>query len=196
MRLNVPLITQKSKFSCGIVSTYMVLKYKGYDIKLKKLFDVIPYGRRRGTTSFEIVYGLRKLGIEAWCIIWAPWLFKNFSIDEIKRKISKADNKKFKSLLRKMLKVYNYIQVEPIDGSLLKKFIKEKIPPIVLVCAPMFRQKMYGKWKGHFIVITGYEKSYFLVNDPLLREKLRIKNDIVVSSIYAGVIVPSIVIIR
>jgi ABC-type bacteriocin/lantibiotic exporter with double-glycine peptidase domain len=72
MRLNVPLITQKSKFSCGIVSTYMVLKYKGYDIELKKLFDVIPYGRRRGTTSFEIVYGLRKLGIEAWCINWAP----------------------------------------------------------------------------------------------------------------------------
>jgi hypothetical protein len=173
----------------------MVLKYKGYDIELKKLFDVIPYGRRRGTTSFEIVYGLRKLGIEAWCITWAPWLFKDFSVVEIKRKISKFDNKKFKSLLRKMLKVYEYIRAEPIEESLLKKLIKEKIPPIVHVCIPMFRQEMYGEWRGHFVVITGYEKSYFLVNDPA-RGKLCVKNDILVSSIYGGVRIPTIVVIK
>jgi len=125
MRLNVPLVRQKNKFSCGIISTYMVLKYKGYDIELEKLFDIIPYGKRRGTTSFEIVYGLRKLGIEAQCITWSPWLFKDFSVIEIKRKISESDNKKFKSLLRKMLKVYKYIKVEPINGLLLRKFIKK-----------------------------------------------------------------------
>jgi len=48
MRLNVPLIRQKNRFSCGIISTYMVLKYKGYDIELEKLFDTIPYGKKRG----------------------------------------------------------------------------------------------------------------------------------------------------
>jgi ABC-type bacteriocin/lantibiotic exporter with double-glycine peptidase domain len=195
VRLNVPLITQKSKFSCGIISTYMVLKYKGYDIELKKLFDVIPYGRR-GTTSFEIVHGLRKLGIEAWCITWAPWLFKDFSMVEIKQKISKVDNKKFKSLLRKMLKVYNYIKAEPIDGLLLKRFIKEKSPPIVHVCVPMFRQEMYGEWRGHFVVISGYEKSYFIVNDPASRKRLRVRNDVLISSIYGGVRIPSLVVIK
>jgi ABC-type bacteriocin/lantibiotic exporter with double-glycine peptidase domain len=196
MRLNVPLITQENKFSCGIISTYMVIRYKGYEIELRKLFNTIPYDKKRGTTSFEIVYGLRKLGIEAWCIIWETWLFKNFSIEEIKRKISKVDNKKFKSLLRKMLKVYNYIKAEPIDGLLLKRFIKEKSPPIVHVCVPMFRQEMYGEWRGHFVVISGYEKSYFIVNDPASRKRLRVRNDVLISSIYGGVRVPSLVVIK
>jgi ABC-type bacteriocin/lantibiotic exporter with double-glycine peptidase domain len=164
----------------------MVLKYKGYSIELERLFDTIPHGEKRGTTSFEIVYGLKKLGIEAWCIIWAPWLFKNFSIEEIKQKISKVDNKKFKSLLRKMLKVYNYIKAEPIDELLLKRFIKEKSPPIVHVCVPMFRQEMYGEWRGHFVVISGYENSYFILNDPASRKRLRVKNDVLVSLFMEG----------
>ena len=91
------------------------------------------------------------------------------------------DNKKFKSLLRNMLKVYNYIKAELIDGLLLKRFIKEKSPPIVHVCVAMFRQEMYGEWRGHFVVISGYEKSYFIVNDPASREKLRVRNDVLIS---------------
>jgi uncharacterized protein YvpB len=47
MRLNVPLITQKNKFSCGIISTYMVIRYKGYEIGLRKLFNTIPYDKKK-----------------------------------------------------------------------------------------------------------------------------------------------------
>jgi len=54
---------------------------------------------------------------------------------------------------------------------------------------------MHGKWKGHFVVITGYEKSYFLVNDPA-RGKLCVRNDVLVSSIYGGVRIPSVVVIK
>jgi hypothetical protein len=132
MKLNVPVVKQKSSFSCGIISTYMAIKHKGYNIELKKLFENIPYSKK-GTTSFEIVYGLRKLGMEAYSIIWAPWLFKSFSIGEIKRKISQVKERKLKSVLRKILRVYEYVKIEPIDESLLKKLIKEKITPIVLL---------------------------------------------------------------
>jgi uncharacterized protein YvpB len=185
MILNIPLIKQKpNSHACGIICSYMVLKYKKYNINLKTISRNIKI--RKGIIGPQLVKGLLKLNINVELIVYAPQIFYSSSIKDLEKVYRKTKIKHLRSSIKQMLDIKEAIKIEPINSSLLIRLIRKKIAPIVLISSSVFRKRFYGRQQLHYVVVCGYDRSYFFVNDPHPKfgGRLKIKKEDLISSIY------------
>jgi hypothetical protein len=173
----------------------MVMEYKGYRVTLKKLKKVIALPKKaRGP---KIVSGLLSLGINAKLLIYAPHIFKNFSEPEL-RFIGKSHKDDYiKKYAKYLLKIIDVVEHKQIDTELIKSFLKRKIPPIVSVNSAVLRNRSYGKFVAHYVVVKGFKRDYFILNDPHPKfgGVLKVRRDTLIASIYSRKI-PEMVIIE
>ncbi|MFQ5531675.1 MAG: C39 family peptidase [Candidatus Nanoarchaeia archaeon] len=70
---------------------------------------------------------------------------------------------------------YNFFDRKP-SKELILKYLKKKTPVIISVRAFIFFNRLRSTI-GHFIVITGYEKGKFYINDPATGKKISMKEE-------------------
>ena len=198
MILNVPVVRQKpNSVSCGIISTYMVLDFNGYSTSLGELFKNIELHKKKSTIAPAIVKGLIKLGIRSELILSIPSLLSSLSKKEIEKKIKKFKNDEYlRTFFKKVLEVLESVKMDFITINMLKYYIKKRKPVIVGVNSPVMRQRNYGKLIEHFVVLRGYTRKSFIINDPHWKfgGVLEIPYDVFIASIYSGR-VPSIIVV-
>ena len=141
--------------------------------------------------------GLIRLRVNSELIIYAPYLFKNFTKSELES-IAKKFKKTYEGKYAKfVLKIFSYTKHMPITIDLIKSFIRNKIPPIVSVNSSILRKKTYGKYIAHYVVVKGYKNGQFIINDPHPKfgGSLKVKPDILIASIYSRKI-PEMIVIK
>ena len=173
MRLNVPLVLQR-KNECSIASGMMILKYLDYRIEYDEFKNLVKR-RSKGVSIFDLAVAFKELNLNPH-ILFFNFLFFNDSfscknslnssnemLDSIKRACENKVNIKHKIFF-----------VDDLINLLDKGF-----PIITLVSLREFREKSYDPWRGHFVVIYGYDKlkKRFWVKDPLPRLE---KNELLV----------------
>ncbi len=162
MKLKVPLVLQR-KDECSIASGMMVLKYLNFGIEYDE-FKKLVKRRSKGVSIFDLAVAFKELDLNAHILFFNFLFFDNsFSckndlnpsnemLDSIKRACENKVNIKHKIFF-----------VDDLINLLNKGF-----PIITLVSLREFREKSYDPWRGHFVVIFGYDESKkgFWVKDP------------------------------
>ncbi|MCL5434019.1 MAG: peptidase C39 family protein [Candidatus Marsarchaeota archaeon] len=167
---NIPNYAQSYEFTSSAACTMMIIKYlkKNFQMKKESEFEIwqdtingsVWHGSRYG-----IAYALSKRGIKPTIVSNAKGtegyekkmaVYEGINLDtllssfnEIKQKIND-------------LKITEQYGVSSING--IKKLINNKKIPIVLVNANAIN--MYMDPAPHWIVVKGYEKNIFYINDP------------------------------
>ena len=129
---------------------------------------------------------MNRIGVNAKLIIYAPHIFKEFSERGIQKVAKKYKNYEEK-YARELLNIFQKVEHRPITLTLIKKFLREKIPPIVSVNSSILRGKGYGRFVAHYVVIRGYKGGKFVLNDPHPKfgGVIKIESDMMIASIYS-----------
>ncbi len=173
MQLDVPLIKQQSIFSCGPACVAMLLSFFG--LYNEKQTIIGQLGSDKKMSPPELALAIKR------CSSLTPTLvFFNFQyFDESFNKLSKAEKINYvdslndvegtDALFIKNLKeaIINDVSVNFcfFKSDFMQDILAKGTPIITLVSVPEFR-KTKTKWRGHFVLITGYDDSYFYYNDP------------------------------
>lgn len=106
------------------------------------------------------------------------------------KKRKKPTDPKISELFKNFEGLYNLLIKD-------KKFIRNKIPPIVSVNSSILRKQTYGKYIAHYVVVKGYKNGQFVINDPHPKfgGSLKVKPDILIASIYSRKI-PEMIVIK
>lgn len=89
-----------------------------------------------------------------------------------------------KNAVQKGVKIYHRIfTIKDIEHLLL-----DKKPVIAFVSVADFRRVRLKRWRGHFVVLTGFDDRYFYYNDPHWDDRNfgehKLEKEIVMAAIY------------
>jgi len=117
MKLNVPLIKQKYKVSCGSAAMSMVYKYFGKDISEEKIIKEI--GRLTKWGSFVTDHALiaKNLGFKVTCHSYNLEFFEPIDFTLSRLKLAK----KTKELIKKEKRAYNRRELNSVLEVLRSK---------------------------------------------------------------------------
>lgn len=177
MKLDVPLETQKKgSLDCGIISLLMVFRYYG----VKKSFieiqndlevdDVGTYAPQMGTYMI-------KNGFSVELITQHPGIFtlkdRDINQKDILRHMEgllqdeeKDQNKKVLNYYIEFLKSGGKIRVKIPGADDIRDSMAAKSPLIALLTT-IFLTEVKPKFNFHFNVVTGIDKDFVYLNDPL-----------------------------
>ncbi|VVB79842.1 Peptidase_C39 like family protein [uncultured archaeon] len=178
MKLNVSLIKQnKSSVDCGLAGISMLLKYYGINRTIQELKREIKVYPGLGTYAPQLGTYLLKRGFEVEIVTMNPYLFcnklKRKSQKELYNFLSEKYKQSKKPKYKKPLKFFKeFIEA---GGSIKVKIpdvkdIKEEISKGRPLCALITSNFLLGEtpvFNFHFNVVTGIDKKYIYVNDPL-----------------------------
>ena len=180
-KLDVPHIFQKKNSAeCGLACVYMILKNFGVDIDIEQLRKEIKI-TDRGTYAPQLANYLVEHGFNVKIIGFNPWLFSNFDFNMPKYLLKKRFRDELSFLKKKKRKdkekitcIEHYLKFLDNGGNIkikipkkedIQKSINNGLPIISLMTSSF----LFGDidFNFHFNVVTGYNKNYLFVNDPL-----------------------------
>jgi len=163
--LDIKPIKQQTKQSCGSTCVIMLSSFFSYDynkvingkLNIFDLANELPTNLNTFIQFYNYTYFDDKFND----------INPNSRINFVKNinSLDHIDNKLFESMIKALEKgvflVHKIISIEDIEGA-----IKNKSPVIVLVSVREFRCVKLDKWRGHFVLIKGFDDNYFYYNDP------------------------------
>jgi len=166
IKLDVPLIKQSTETDCSLTCGLMLLRYYKYRVSRKDLFSKF---KKDKLNIFELASILephlkrRKIKIN--------FFNYNFFRDEIdlahRLKKTKTSHLKILNDIKKALSTKKIIIKHKIFFTEdIENIIKKGNPLITLVSVMEFRNVNLKRWRGHFIVLTGFDNKRFYYNDP------------------------------
>ncbi len=177
MKLDIPLETQKKgSLDCGIISLLMVFKYFG----IKKSFIEVQKELKVdevGTYAPQIGTFMLKNGFSVELMTQHPGIFTIIDrgksqkeilhhMEELLQKEEKDQKKKVLKYFIEFLKNGGNVTVK-IPGVVdIKKSIKQRSPLIALLTT-LFLTEIEPEFNFHFNVVTGIDKDFVYLNDPL-----------------------------
>ncbi|PIN78534.1 hypothetical protein COY26_02645 [Candidatus Woesearchaeota archaeon CG_4_10_14_0_2_um_filter_33_10] len=180
---NIPFINDRKEKqpSCqGPPTVMMVLKFFSIDIPYSKLYEKIKY--KKGKWFFEtyIVELLFSFGIS--CKYYSDMQIRK--IENSKKEFKKVSNLEFNEKNKKKIDIPRYDSgiVFVLNNKLFEKrkidinFLIEQLKKRKLVIATINRNKLTGNkgYKGHFILIKGFDNKNIICNDCYLGENIKI----------------------
>lgn len=190
MKLDVPLLRQgKGTNDCGILCAAMILKYykvhKDVDElnnEIRKIDPKVRLKKSDYTYMPQVALWLKRNGFETEIITHNPFLFMN----KDKGRGSKTILPRLRvleKLWRKQQKAWRYIAaryfidyindggrflVEIPTPEVLRSEIRNKRPVSVIMTSNfLYRAAKKPVFNFHSVVVTGIDKKYVYVNDPL-----------------------------
>lgn len=147
-KLNVPLMKQKERLTCGPAALEMVLKFYGKNVNQELIKTQIGGVKKSyGIRAIKLAEFARSLGFAVRCFSYNKKLAKG------KAEIRIPSKKEITGFLRKRVPL-----ILAVNSSIL--FDKEKFSDM-----------------GHFIVLTGYSDNKFWYNDPANQKEHSISGD-------------------
>lgn len=180
MKLKVPLHKQaKESVACGLACLKMLLEYHKVKTSMKELKSKIKL-YKGGAYSLQLANYLISKGFDVEIITLNPKLFtkkdENKKIDLIKRfsyLLHKKKGKKLKLLdrigIKHFIKFVNNqgrIKIKIPDKKDIATEIKNKRPLLALLTTSFLKGDK-PVFNFHYNIITGIDKEYVYVNDPL-----------------------------
>ena len=184
MKLDVPLYKNFNDDSCFVEVVAMILEYGGNKINRKKVFERAKVfhpkkkGEVFGCTVPSIMMAIKEKGY-----LMTAW----HDLDKKEIKEAGKETELFFKIWGKQIKQAEKLGIlkNKTKGkfSLIKKYLKMKIPVIVGVGAktfyegnPLWEKSIYNQGDSndinHVLVVTGYENGKYIYNDssPFLRK--------------------------
>lgn len=201
MKLNVPLLKQTTSKTCGNTCLRMVLSYYGHEISEETILKKISKDQKGGTWLTEIAWFAKTLGLKPTCFAYNLYL-TNPSKDKfltpraLTSKLEKQRNnlkdKWFAGLIKSTIKAVcsgvPYIIKKP-DKELFKGYLRQSVPVILSVNYTSLYDKQGDPFKGHDIVLNGFEKDYFWFIDPEHGIKDKIHSDGLMFSLLSAKVI-------
>lgn len=210
MKLNVPLLKQEYKRSCGLAAMSMVYKYFGKEISERQISKEIGGLTKWGSFMVDHALMAENLGFKVTC---HSYNIKCFDPADVKLSRTKLI-KKTKTLIRKEnkaskkrgLKSFLKVLQSDIDFEMkipsldvVREFLNKRLPVVIAVNSAVLFERKLRLRAGHCIVLTGYKDNKFYYNDPhkgkprsITADKLifALSNNVFTSSAYLIVIKP------
>ncbi len=170
--LNVPLIKQKDKHDCGVACGMMLLKYYNKKADYEELSSSIKRNKEGKINIFNLASALYDYNLKPKIQFFNYLFFEDcFEIKEIIKNFKniKGKNKKESDILESIILAKQKgisVSHKIFFINDIERLIKNKSPVIALVSVADFRGIKLDIWRGHFIVITGFDKRNFYYNDP------------------------------
>jgi uncharacterized protein YvpB len=165
----IPNYAQTEEFTSAAASAMMVLKYLNKNLKMKKelefqIWQEAVNGSVWHGSRYGIAYALAKRGAKVQIITNAKdegyekklAVYEGINLDTLTSSFNEIKNKA-KEL--KIKEIYGQTTI-----NLIKKQINSGRIPIVLVNASVLNT--YLEPSPHWVVIKGYDKDTFYINDP------------------------------
>lgn len=171
-KLKVPLIKQETNKDCGPACLKMILEYFGKEASFNELYDLAGIKKCDAFWSIDLAIVAKKLGVN--CEFYSTVLGvkeDNFelysdmtseSIEEVKTKFSSSEEVGLKSYEKSL------------SEEEILKLLDEGRPVISLVDWDVVEPSGEHKYRGHFVVLIGYDKDFIYVNDPTSGEQMKI----------------------
>ncbi|MGD0510600.1 MAG: peptidase C39 family protein [Candidatus Micrarchaeaceae archaeon] len=166
---DIPNYAQTEEFTSSAASTIMVLKYLNKNLKMKKelefqIWQEAVNGSVWHGSRYGIAYALAKRGAKTQIISNAKdegyekklAVFEGINLDTLSASFNEIKEKARKFKIKEQ---YGITTV-----SMIKKQINDGRIPIVLVNANVLNP--YLESSPHWVVIKGYDKDTFYINDP------------------------------
>jgi uncharacterized protein YvpB len=178
---DLPHYPQTEEFTSSAASAMMVLKYINPDFKLKKeheydIWQEAVNGSVWHGSRYGLAYALAKRGAKVGII-------SNMKDEGYEKKLAVYENINLDTLaasfneIREKAKSMN-IEEEfaPVTINTIKKALSAKHIPIVLIDGKVINP--YLESSPHWVVIKGYDKDGFYINDPYSDSTITIDPDI------------------
>ncbi|MDO8467406.1 MAG: C39 family peptidase [Nanoarchaeota archaeon] len=178
MKLNVPLIRQdKNSFDCGLACLSMILKYYGEDINISELKKVIKIYTGVGSYVPQLGEYLLKKGFEVEIVTMNPFIFTEKSKEKNQEELisyfqelyDKTDKDKFKvpaKFFKEFIERGGKVKIKIPEVSDIREEITAGRPVGSLLTSNFLLGKS-PKFNFHFNIITGIDKEFIYVNDPM-----------------------------
>jgi len=177
MKLNIPIETQKKgSRDCGIVSLLMVFRYFGIRKSLQDIQKELKVDKV-GTYAPHIGAFMLKNGFSVELITQHPGIFtiqdRGKSQKEILHRMKGLLQKEEKDQNKKVLKYFigflesgGKIKVKIPGADDIRESLKNKSPLIALLTTNFLTEKN-PEFNFHYNVVTGIDKNFVYLNDPL-----------------------------
>lgn len=169
--LNVPYISQLPELirGCEVTSLAMLLNYKGINVNKLRLADEID----KDNTPYKVVNGNIYYG--------DPSIGFIGSMTDVNKDGYGANHKPINKLLKKYVGEHKAIDLTGLEFDNLYYYLSENLPVWVITNVDLKKlpENQFYTWqtpkgtivtatnKEHSVVITGYDKEYIYINDPL-----------------------------
>ena len=180
---DVPLIEDKKEkyASCQGPTTVMgVLEFFGIDISFSELYEKMRYKKDKWFFETYIVELLHSFGIP--CRYYSDVQIKKIENNE--KEFKRISNLEFNEENKKELDLIHYDSAVEfaLNNKLFEKrkidinFIIRQLRKKKLVIATVNRNKLTGNkgYKGHFILVRGFDQENVICNDCYLGENIEI----------------------
>ena len=185
MKLKIPFVKQLHGNDCGIACVKMIGKFYGYNFSERKILDVVEL-HSDGVLAGELANYLLEEGFEV--------EIHSFDLNLFDPKLQKLSGLKlFKKVkdtvyfgknvwksvglkaIIKFIEMGGKIKIIPPKEKTLIDFLKKKMPLIICLKSGILYDKK--TLMGHYLVLNGYNKNSFIVNDPYYKGEYAIKKD-------------------
>jgi len=174
MRLNVPLVKQPSKLDCGPACATMLLRFLGIDVSTNQIKQIIKKQGR--ICAPQLALAIEKCLPDKLHFSFFNHEYFDESFNSLNKKAMikyieslKAVNKLdegFIENLKKLIATTAKVEFKLITTKVIRNILSKGCPIITLVSVADFRKTKLAEWRGHFIVLTGYDGLFFYYNDP------------------------------
>ena len=175
MKINVPLFQQDSKMNCGPVALKMILDYFEMDLSVNDISKVAGIIEGKGIMTIQLAYAAAHFGRKV------EFYSNNFEFNP--ENLKEDFYKKFSDLgfnseewIAKAKNVNVYVEEKTFDLNQVLKFIDDDYVPLILLDWNVVKGQ--EGYKGHFVVLVGYDHDLVFINDPGLGQCVRIKKEV------------------
>lgn len=177
IKLNVPHFIQPTRLDCGPTCIKMLLSFFRFEISLEKIKKHSLKNKKINPPQLAFI--IQKI-LPPSTELKVNFFFFNFQyFDETFNCLNKKEKLSYISHLRpaekleevikslkKLINTNSKVRFCLITTELIKKILLKRSPIITLVSVPEFRKIRMDEWRGHYILITGYDYKHFYYNDP------------------------------
>ncbi|MGC9129306.1 MAG: peptidase C39 family protein [Candidatus Micrarchaeia archaeon] len=178
---DLPHYPQTEEFTSSAASAMMVLKYINPNFKLKKeheynIWQEAVNGSVWHGSRYGLAYALAKRGAKVGII-------SNMKDEGYERKLAVYENINLDTLaasfneIREKAKNMNIEEeIAPVTTNTIKKALSAKHIPIVLIDGKIINP--YLESSPHWVVVKGYDKDGFYINDPYSDSTITIDSEV------------------
>ncbi|MDE1845739.1 MAG: C39 family peptidase [Candidatus Micrarchaeota archaeon] len=179
MRLVVPLRKQRadSSYECGPACTSMIFNYYKEAMGIKEICKDMKVHKNMGTFGPQIGNYFLRNGFDVEIVSFNPFAFTNNDkrmkkkelikrFELLRSKSKRKENKLGSRYYTEYLKNGGRVKVQIPNKKEIVSEIRKGRPLIALLTSRFLLGKKPG-FNFHFCVVTGFDKKYVYVNDPL-----------------------------